>query len=60
MYMYQQAEDMKTTENIDVNCIEPQYEYQPSIHQTTGETLAVQNKRQNKKKKQGKELFWIC
>ena len=26
--MYQQAEDMKTTENIDVNCIEPQYEYQ--------------------------------
>ena len=26
--MYQQAEDMKTTENIDVNCIEQQYEYQ--------------------------------
>jgi hypothetical protein len=26
--MYQQAEDMKTTENIDVNCLEPQYEYQ--------------------------------
>jgi hypothetical protein len=26
--MYQQAEDMKTTENINVNCIEPQYEYQ--------------------------------
>ena len=26
--MYQQAEDMKTTEHIDVNCIEPQYEYQ--------------------------------
>jgi hypothetical protein len=26
--MYQQAKDMKTTENIDVNCIEPQYEYQ--------------------------------
>ena len=26
--MYQQAEDMKTTKNIDVNCIEPQYEYQ--------------------------------
>ena len=26
--MYQQAEDMKTTENIDANCIEPQYEYQ--------------------------------
>ena len=26
--MYQQAEDMKTTENIDDNCMEPQYEYQ--------------------------------
>ena len=26
--MYQQTEEMKTTENIDVNCIEPQYEYQ--------------------------------
>jgi hypothetical protein len=26
--MYQQAEYMKTTENIDVNCIEPRYEYQ--------------------------------
>jgi hypothetical protein len=26
--MYLQAEYMKTTENIDVNCIEPQYEYQ--------------------------------
>jgi hypothetical protein len=26
--MYQPAEDMKTTENIDVSCIEPQYEYQ--------------------------------
>jgi hypothetical protein len=26
--MYQQAEDMKTTENIDVSCIEQQYEYQ--------------------------------
>jgi hypothetical protein len=26
--MYQQAEDMKTTENINANCIEPQYEYQ--------------------------------
>ena len=26
--MYQQAEDMKTTENIDVSYIEPHYEYQ--------------------------------
>ena len=26
--MYQQAENMKTTENINANCIEPQYEYQ--------------------------------
>jgi hypothetical protein len=29
--MYQQAEDMKTTENINVNCIEPQYEYQALV-----------------------------
>jgi hypothetical protein len=26
--VYQQAEDIETTENIDVHCIEPQYEYQ--------------------------------
>ena len=34
--MHQQTEDMKTTETINVNCIEPQYEYQglvSTIHQ---------------------------
>jgi hypothetical protein len=62
--MYQPAEDMKTTENIDVSCIEPQYEYQglvSTIHPPDyWRNLGSSKSRTKQQEEAGKIIFWIC